>query len=57
VRAHYAIALVATILVLFSLKLILLPTPIAEAVVAGSKNLSVEKFYDMTFVFPEREDE
>jgi hypothetical protein len=61
-RAHYAIAIVAAILVGFSLKLIFFSAPIAEAGVGSVtmrmdisemhqniKNLPVEKFHDMTF--------
>jgi hypothetical protein len=64
-RSHYAIAVVAVILVGFGLKLIFLSAPIAEADVGfvGSvrmdvsemhqniKNLPADKFHDMTFVF------
>ena len=64
-RAHHAIPIVAAILGGFGLKLIFFSAPIAEAD-AGSvrsvsmvisemhqniKNLPVEKFHDMTFVF------
>jgi len=64
-RAHHAIAIVAAILVGFGLKLIFFSDPAAEAdarsVKSASidifqmhrniKNLPVEKFHDMTFVF------
>ena len=64
-RAHHAITIVAAILVGFVLKLIFFSAPIAAAD-AGSvksvsmdisemhqniKNIPVEKFHDMTFVF------
>ena len=66
-RAHHAIAIVAAILVGFGLTLIFSSAPIAvaDARVVKSvsmdisemqqsvKNLPVEKFQDMTFVFPE----
>jgi hypothetical protein len=64
-RAHHVIAIVAVILVVFGLKLIFFSAPIAEANVSSVKragidvaemhqnikNLPVEKFHDMTFVF------
>jgi hypothetical protein len=64
-RAHLAITIVAAILVGFVLKLIFFSAPIAVADVGSVKsvsmdisemhqnikNIPVEKFYDMTFVF------
>ena len=64
-RAHHAIAVVTVTLVGFGLKLTLFPGPIAAADVGPTKrvsldvsqmhqhikNLPVEKFHDMTFVF------
>ena len=64
-RAHHAIAIVAAILVGFVLKLIFFSAPIAVADVGfvksvsmdisemhqNIKNIPVEKFHDMTFVF------
>ena len=66
-RAHHAIAIVAVILVGFGLTLIFSSAPIAVAdarvlksvsmdiseMQQNAKNLPVEKFHDMTFVFPE----
>jgi hypothetical protein len=66
-RAHHVIAIVAAILVGFGLKLIFFSAPIAEADVGSVKsvsmdisemhqnikNLPVEKFHDMSFVFSE----
>ena len=66
-RAHHAIAIVAAILVGFGLTLIFFSAPIAVAdarvlksvsmdiseMQQTAKNLPVEKFHDMTFVFPE----
>jgi hypothetical protein len=64
-RAHHAITIVAAILVGFVLKLIFFSAPIAVADVGSVKsvsmdisemhqnikNIPVEKFHDMTFVF------
>jgi hypothetical protein len=64
-RAHHAIPIVAAILVGFGLRLIFFSAPIAEADAGpvrsvsmaisemhqNIKNLPVEKFHDMTFVF------
>jgi len=64
-RAHHAIAIVTVILVGFGLKLIFFSGPIAAADVGSAKsvsidisemhrnikNLPVEQFHDMTFVF------
>jgi hypothetical protein len=64
-RAHHAIAIAAVILVGFGLKLIFFSAPIAEADVGSvksvsmdifqihqnNKNLPVENFSDLTFVF------
>lgn len=64
-RAHHAIAILAVILVGFGLNLVFFSAPIAEADVGSVKNVSmevsemqrniknlpVEKFHDMTFVF------
>ena len=64
-RAHHAIAIVAAILVGFGVKLIFFSTPIAEAdarsvvgmniditqIHRNVRNLPMEKFPDMTFVF------
>jgi hypothetical protein len=64
-HAHHAIAIAAVILVGFGLKLIFFSAPIAEADVGSvksvsmdifqihqnNKNLPVENFSDLTFVF------
>jgi hypothetical protein len=64
-RAHYAIAIVAAILVGFSLKLVFFSAPIAVAhtgviksvsmdiseMQQSIKNLPMEKIHDMTIVF------
>ena len=64
-RAHHAVTIVAAILVGFVLKLIFFSAPIAVADVGSVKsvsmdisemhqnikNIPVEKFHDMTFVF------
>jgi hypothetical protein len=64
-RAHHAIAVLTVILVGFGLKLTFFSAPIAAAVVGSTKsvsidvsemqhkikNLPVENFHDMTFVF------
>jgi hypothetical protein len=64
-RVHYAIAVVAIVLIGFGLKLTFFPAPPAEAVVLpvaamdvfqiqqNSKNLPTQKIHDMTFVFTE----
>jgi hypothetical protein len=65
-RAHHVIAVVAVVLVVVGMKLIFFTTPTAEAdplsiqrvgmdvsqLHRNVKNLSVQKFHDMSFVFP-----
>jgi hypothetical protein len=61
-RAHYAVAVVAVILVGVGVKLLVFSAPTAEADVPvvsmdiskmheNSKNLSTQQMHDMTFVF------
>ena len=59
-RRHYAVALVAVILVGFAVKLFFFPAPRAEAESRNSLNISrmhigkdlpVQKLHDMSFVF------
>ena len=59
-RARNVTAIVALVLVGFAIKLFFFPAPPAEAEVRNSldisrmhvgKNLPVQKFHDMTFVF------
>ena len=64
-RAHYAIGIVAIVLIGFGLKLIFFSAPPAEAVAVESaridvsqmhqniKNIPEQKMHDMTFVFSE----
>jgi len=66
-RAHHVIAIVAVILVGVGVKLIFLPVPSAEADLLSIKsvgmdvsqlhqnveNLPVQKFHDLSLVFPE----
>jgi hypothetical protein len=66
-RAHHVIVVVAAILVAVGVKLIFFPAPTAEAeslsiksvgvdvsqLHQNAKNLPVQKFHDMSFVFPD----
>jgi hypothetical protein len=64
-RAHHPIAIVAPILVGLGVKLIFFPAPIVEGDVRSVesmdvsemqrnvRDLPVEQYHDMTFVFPE----
>jgi hypothetical protein len=68
-RAHHVIAVATAILVGFGVKLIFFTAPPAEAVALSvgsvgvdvsqlqqnARNLPVQKFHDMSFVFPDRE--